>query len=92
MRRERARKDRDLGQPAAAVVVWGCLSKVRYPDEMVARAATARHLESGNPDRDELWVYGCEHCRGWHMTKRPQPGAASVVAGDPYKIKPPVYR
>lgn len=83
--RRRYRLSRDLAGKATPEVIYACLSKVRYPDEPVARAATAQHLESGNTDQVELWVHACVHCRGWHTTKRPAPGAASVVAGDVYK-------
>lgn len=83
--RRRYRMSRELAGKASPEVIWSCLSKMRYPDEFVARAATAVHLESGSSTRQELWVYRCQHCRGWHATKRPVPGAASIVAGNVFK-------
>ena len=80
------RRHRDTGAPASGLVIWSCLSKVRFPDEYVARARTAQILEAGGADRPELWVYPCDHCRGWHMTKRPQRDRASVTAGDLFRM------
>lgn len=82
---KRHRLRRVMAGQAKPEVIYGCLSKIRYPDEHVARAATAHHLEFGSSESVELWVHRCEHCRGWHTTKRPQPGEASVVADDPFK-------
>lgn len=79
--RRRHQLARDLGDQVSHERIWACLSKQRYPDEAVARAATSVHLESGVSDAVELWVHRCEHCRGWHTTKRRQPGP-SVTAGD----------
>lgn len=85
--RRRHRMGLDLAGQAPREVIYGCLSKIRYPDEAVARAATAHHLEHGSSEAVELWVHRCPHCRGWHTTKRPQPGEASVVADDPFKVR-----
>lgn len=47
-------------------IVKGCERKHRHPDEFVARAAgQARQEQSGV----KLYVYLCEICRGWHLTK-----------------------
>lgn len=63
-----------------------CLSKTRYTDEYTARAG-AFHLFSleeparlRNPVPDKLWVYKCDSCRGWHMTKSEVRGTAAVTA------------
>lgn len=83
--RRRDKLRRDLAGQVSAEVIWGCLSKVRYPDEYVARAATAGHLESGVTDTVELWVHRCANCRGWHTTKRRVPGSPSIVPGNLWK-------
>jgi hypothetical protein len=83
--RRRYQLSRDLAGQASPEVIYACLAKTRYPDEAVARAATAVHLESGNTDRTELWVHPCAFCRGWHTTKRPVPGSPSIVPGNLFK-------
>jgi hypothetical protein len=83
--RRRYRLSRDLAGKATPERIYSCLAKVRFPDEAVARAATAVHLENCDTGRHELWVYRCAHCRGWHATKREVRGAASVVAGNVFK-------
>lgn len=45
-----------------------CREKNRYPDEITARAAGSHYIDTDQiPD---LWVYFCEHCRGWHLTSK----------------------
>ncbi len=53
-----------------------CLNKSRYSDEFSARAASQHVLIRGflnTPEKtvSKMWVYRCENCRGWHMTKSP---------------------
>lgn len=59
-----------------------CKNKVRYSDEFAARAGSMVSIElHGNVD--ELYVYKCRHCNGWHLTKQRQRTAA-VTVEDPY--------
>lgn len=52
-------------------IVRACASKLRYPDELTARAAGMHYItHTTGPDRPEaLWWYRCVHCRGVHLTK-----------------------
>lgn len=53
--------------PAAA---RGCDRKQRYASSAEAKA---RGRHSLTFQRNEcLWVYKCPHCKGWHLTSRPQ--------------------
>jgi hypothetical protein len=61
-----------------------CASKRRHPDELTARAAASLHLERKEMG-DELFVYRCPICDGWHLTGNQQGAAAAVTAGDPFK-------
>lgn len=45
-----------------------CLSKVRFPDEYVARARAQQVIDMQGERIGALWVYQCPNCRGWHMT------------------------
>lgn len=45
-----------------------CLKKRRYTDECQARAAAMDSLER-HPGEDKLYVYRCNCCAGWHLTK-----------------------
>lgn len=47
-----------------------CLRKRRYADELSTRAGAQRSLRS--MQQDEIWIYQCRECRGWHITSRPQ--------------------
>lgn len=46
-----------------------CRAKRRYADELAARAAgmDALHRYHNAPC---LYVYQCQHCHGWHLTRR----------------------
>lgn len=46
-----------------------CTGKARWPDEMSARAGALFSLENYG-GVDQLWVYRCALCRGWHLTKQ----------------------
>jgi hypothetical protein len=66
-----------------------CESKLRYPDEITARAAGMASLEQ-LPDRaDRLYTYNCPLCRGWHLTKRrnraESVGCFAITATNPYE-------
>lgn len=45
----------------------GCLSKIRYPDQMTARAAGMFYSSRNHLN---LYVYKCQYCGGWHLTKK----------------------
>lgn len=58
-----------------------CLTKVRYGTEVHARSAgrnVLRAPDTPNPPR-RMFVYLCQHCRGWHLTRKPN-AAAAVTA------------
>lgn len=57
---------RDRSKPRV-VVQGACATKRRYASEEAARAVGLYALEMGNAER--LWVYHCDGCRGWHLTK-----------------------
>ncbi len=44
------------------------MEKMRYSDELGARAATSVLCDALH--QDELFVYKCPHCLGWHATKK----------------------
>lgn len=52
-----------------ATIKRGCEDKRRYTDEMVARANGQRLSELNGV---ELFIYPCNLCRGWHLTRRKQ--------------------
>lgn len=69
------------------VEVWHkmCLSKRRFPDEYVARAAIQSGMQNGSISTDKLYVYQCPSCRGWHMThKNHGEKTHSVTPQDPF--------
>lgn len=47
----------------------GCENKQRYSDEFGARAAGLLYQKKNTV---KLYLYPCDLCRGWHLTKRPQ--------------------
>ena len=49
--------------------VVGCTGKRRYPDLLLAHAA-AHHM-SVLIGSSEVYLYLCEHCNGYHLTKAP---------------------
>lgn len=57
-----------------------CARKHRHPDEATARAAAAFSIEH-HQNSDELYVYRCPACHGWHLTRFKV--GAPVKAGDP---------
>lgn len=52
-----------------STILRGCEGKRRYSDEFGARAA-GQCLEVENSVK--LYMYPCEVCRGWHLTKTKQ--------------------
>lgn len=58
-----------------------CRKKRRHPDEITARAAAQCAIQVfGNVT--ELYIYRCKECRGWHLTRFPNPGTAYRVTAD----------
>lgn len=47
----------------------GCENKLRYSDEFGARAAGLLDQQKYG---EKMYLYPCDLCRGWHLTKRPQ--------------------
>lgn len=52
-----------------STIVGSCSRKQRYSDEFGARAAGQLF---GTKSNIKLYVYPCNLCKGWHITKRPQ--------------------
>ena len=73
----------DAGAPAKRTPEEVCESKVRHPDELVARAAAA-HRIAANRNADRLYVYRCTVCRGWHLTRFPV--GIPVTADDTHAV------
>jgi hypothetical protein len=49
----------------------GCPSrKVRYRDKLGAQIALASTHRARSSRRDEVRVYRCPRCNGWHLTSR----------------------
>ncbi|GAB3601106.1 hypothetical protein GCM10027586_03820 [Kineococcus gypseus] len=44
--------------------------KVRYRDRIAAELALLNAHRSSAARRNEVRVYQCEKCRGWHLTSR----------------------
>ncbi|CAG9183784.1 hypothetical protein [Cupriavidus pampae] len=54
-----------------------CSSKQRFADELSAKAwGATRQQATGTP----LWVYRCNQCRGYHLTRSDNGPGASVMA------------
>lgn len=49
-----------------ARVERACIRKLRYPDEMTARAAGMHYIDRG--EATKLFWYPCPHCAGFHLT------------------------
>ena len=50
-------------------IVRGCESKRRFSDEYGARAAGQI---TGEEKQLKLYIYPCDLCRGWHLTRNKQ--------------------
>ena len=48
-----------------------CTSKVSHPSEMIARMTALKVIMRKRGSLNRMWVYPCEHCRGWHTTSVP---------------------
>lgn len=61
------------------ILAASCATKTRYKSEQAARV-TARTQVQNRPELERLYVYGCGHCRGWHLTRREQKRSLPVTA------------
>lgn len=52
-----------------AVIERSCAAKKRYPDDIVARIVGQVQQEYWG---FKMYIYPCEICRGWHLTKQKQ--------------------
>lgn len=59
-----------------------CRAKVRYVTADEAKAAGARRVRGGKVAA--LWVYHCNVCFGWHLTKRHRGYSWSVDKPNPF--------
>ena len=57
-----------MSRPPVSKSLYNCMEKVRYSDELGARAAASCLCDSFHCD--ELYVYKCPHCAGWHATSK----------------------
>lgn len=64
-----------------------CADKRRHPDEVAARAHGMRSIEN-NKNAEMLFVYRCEHCAGWHLTKSPLGKSPAITSENPVDIDP----
>jgi hypothetical protein len=71
-----------MSAPPLKKEVRVCQKKHRHPDELTARAAAMDAIQRhGNTDK--LFVYRCEHCKGWHLTRFPVGLHKMVTADNP---------
>ncbi len=67
--REEQRRDRAQAEHEAAVRYKACESKNRY----VTRAEAEENLAwCASQGKRGLHIYQCPHCKGWHLTSKPQ--------------------
>lgn len=55
-----------------------CLDKRRWSDELSATAGALFALETYQ-NATALYVYHCEHCGGWHLTKHRRHGQEAIT-------------
>ena len=55
--------------------------KRRYPDELSARAMAMNSIEIS--EIKQLWLYHCQECKGWHLTRQNQGKRLLVEEGKP---------
>lgn len=58
-------------------VARSCTSKQQYASEAQARAIATMQGMSGS-----LFTYQCRYCEFWHLTRRPNSGAAPAILDD----------
>lgn len=51
-----------------AELTKSCLRKRRFANEATARAGAQIECQRGAVRNDAMWIYGCQNCRGWHIT------------------------
>lgn len=59
-----------------------CRAKVRHVTAAAAKAAGLRRVQLGSAE--VLWVYHCNVCFGWHLTKRHLGPANAVHDPNPF--------
>lgn len=69
-------------RPIPNIQVANCERKLRWDDELEARAATS--FLAGSAPGGRLWIYHCRTCAGWHCTKRNHGLRWLVTQGKPY--------
>jgi hypothetical protein len=71
--RTRADVDTAIDQDVAR----SCTSKQQYATEAQARAIATMQGMSGS-----LFTYHCRYCEFWHLTRRPNSGAAPTIVDE----------
>jgi hypothetical protein len=56
-----------------------CGRKVRYSDALTARAGGMINMEHPLSIVRKLYHYRCPLCRGYHLTKKKQPGQEPIM-------------
>ena len=53
----------------------GVTGKIRYRSDIDAKIVLSeiQHKDSSRRPKIETKVYNCPHCKGWHLTSKPQP-------------------
>lgn len=62
-----------------------CEGKQRWCDELTATAG-AIHAVERYRKADKLWTYRCPHCKGWHLTHKPQTGRDPAAVSSPLEV------
>jgi hypothetical protein len=63
---------KDFNERQAEAKDKACSNKTRYADEYAARAGWIHAMEE-DPEIGQLYFYRCDHCRGYHLTRRAKP-------------------
>jgi ribosomal protein L44E len=66
-----------------------CTGKVRYADELADIAGGLKSLEDHVAENgiSKLYRYRCAECRGYHLTRKKQPGQQPITLGlDQFKV------
>jgi hypothetical protein len=69
-------------RPEAEIAAKRCERKRRHPDEIAARVAAMQAIDT-NRNVSVLYVYKCDVCAGWHLTKQKGANGAAVTAENP---------
>tara|TARA_R110000824_G_scaffold379016_2_gene570833 strand:- start:5727 stop:5954 length:228 start_codon:yes stop_codon:yes gene_type:complete len=73
-----------MSEPPAKKGLNNCRAKIRYSDELSARANVSVLCERHKTER--RFIYACPHCSGWHATKQFHPTAIPVTAENTFDI------